>query len=176
MALPLPTRPFSTFRFEVSFTQDANTTFAAQTSMAQAVEPGMGFSEVSGLEANIEVKAHPEGGRPQGVRQLIGRTTYPNLVLKRGMCWNLETWRWFAAVSSGVRPVPRKDMTIKLLDTDPGSAQKPALVMVTWKVVRAVPVKLKASDLNGKTGEVAIEELHLAHEGLNLVLPAKETA
>ena len=44
------------------------------------------------------------------------------------------------------------------------ASNKPVL---TWKLIRAIPVKFKAADLNGmRTNEVAIEELHLVHEGL----------
>jgi phage tail-like protein len=41
--------------------------------------------------------------------------------------------------------------------------------VLTWALHRALPVKFKAADLNGKGSEVGIEELHLAHEGLSLV-------
>lgn len=148
---------FSAFRFQVWFTQDVHPTGSSQH-MSDA-----GFSEVTGLEANIEVKAHNEGGRFEGARQLVGRTTYPNLVLKRGMGRNIETWRWFANVARGVRPVPRKGVIVELLDLS--DHQK---VVARWTVDSAVPVKMKLSDLNAKTGELAIEEIHLAHEGLAL--------
>ncbi len=148
---------FSTFRFQVWFTPDAQPT-PASSRISDA-----GFSEVAGLEANIEVKAHNEGGRAEGARQLVGRATYPNLVLKRGMSRNVETWGWFANVARGVRPVPRKGVIIELLDA--ANFQK---VVARWLVARAVPVKMKLNDLNAKTGELAIEEIHLAHEGLAL--------
>jgi phage tail-like protein len=143
-------RVFSGFRFQVWFTNGPG-----QESMINA-----SFSEVGGLEANVEVKAYPEGGRSEGVRQLPGRVTYPNLVLKRGLSRDIESFRWFASVAAGVRPAPRKGVIIELLDTDFSS------VVARWKVLRALPVKMKASDLSAKGGEVAIEELHLAHEGL----------
>lgn len=123
-----------------------------------------GFSEVSGLEASIEVKAQPEGGLHDGQRQLVGRTTHTNLILKRGLGRNFELYRWFDSVSRGVRPVARKDVMIELLDSD-GSD-----VVARWHVTRAVPVKIKISDLNAKSGEIAIEEIHLAHEGLSFDL------
>jgi phage tail-like protein len=148
---------FGAFRFQVWFTRDAALT-ATPTALSDA-----GFSEVSGLEANVEVKAYAEGGRAEGARQLVGRTTYPNLVLKRGMSRNLETWRWFSDVARGVRPVPRKGVIVELLDV--GDVSR---VVARWTVSSAVPVKMKLGDLNAKTGEIAIEELHLAHEHLEL--------
>ena len=41
--------------------------------------------------------------------------------------------------------------------------------MLAWKLAQAMPIKFKAADLNGKGTDVAIEELHLAHEGLSLL-------
>lgn len=153
-----PDSPYlSNFRFQVRFTQNKTPTSANRSDMVDA-----GFSEVSGIEANIEVKAHPEGGRAMGVRQLLGRVTYPNLVLKRGMSRNAEAWRWFTNVARGVRPVPRKDVMIELL------AKDFTTVITRWNVFRAVPIKMKVADLNAKTGELAIEEIHLAHEGLEM--------
>lgn len=149
---------FSSFRFQVWFTGDAVPAAGDAPSMSDA-----GFSEVGGLEADVEVKAYAEGGRAEGNRQLVGRTTYPNLVLKRGMSRNLESWRWFTSVARGVRPVPRKGVIIELLDTADRTS-----VVARWLVSSAVPVKMRCTDLNARTGEVAIEELHLAHEGLEL--------
>jgi hypothetical protein len=34
---------------------------------------------------------------------------------------------------------------------------------------RGLPARIAGPQLNAKTGEVAIEELHIAHEGLRLV-------
>lgn len=191
---------FTTFRFQVWFTGGetgggvsagfsatasasasvggAGIGFSASASISASASLGIGasagggdtaiadasFSEVSGLEASIEVKTHPEGGLQDGQRQLIGRTTHGNLILKRGLGRNFELYRWFDSVSRGVRPVARKDVMIELLDSD-GSD-----VVARWHATRAVPVKMRVSDLNGKSGEIAIEEIHLAHEGLSFDL------
>jgi phage tail-like protein len=149
-----PIRPFSAFRFQVTF------------SGGDPADPvaDAGFADVQGLEASVEVKAHPEGGLFQGVRQLVGRATFQNIVLKRGMTANLELWRWFTNVANGVHPVSRKEVLIELLDVD-----KPTAV-ARWNVTRAVPIKMRVSDLSGKSTELAIEEMHLAHEGWQMDL------
>lgn len=149
---------FAGFRFQVWFTADLVPAAGDAPTMSDA-----GFSEVVGLEANIDVKSYAEGGRAEGNRQLVGRTTYPNLVLKRGMSRNFESWQWFTNVARGVRPVPRKGIIIELLDVADRTE-----VVARWLVSSAVPVKMRCNDLNARTGEVAIEELHLAHEGLEL--------
>jgi phage tail-like protein len=39
---------------------------------------------------------------------------------------------------------------------------------MTWKVIRAFPVKLEGPALKATGNEVAIESLEIAHEGLEL--------
>ena len=43
------------------------------------------------------------------------------------------------------------------------------VTVLTWGLKRALPVKFKAADLNGRGSEVGVEELHLAHEGFHLM-------
>ena len=38
----------------------------------------------------------------------------------------------------------------------------------TWTFDRGLPIKVIGPTLNAKTGDIAIEELHIAHEGLRL--------
>ena len=158
--------PFSNFRFQVRFSPDVTPPrTGADNSVADA-----GFADVIGLEANVELTPVQEGGRWVGVRQLVGRTTHPNLTFKRGLTSNLELWRWFTNVSRGVHPVARKSIVIELLDVDITVAP-PNNVVARWTAVRAVPVKMRCSDLSGKGGtELAIEELQVAHEGIEIDL------
>ena len=67
----------------------------------------------------------------------------------------------FQDIVSGVRPVRRYDGSVRVQDQS-GST------MAVWRFARAVPTKLVGPTLNAKTGDIAIEELHLAHEGLHL--------
>jgi phage tail-like protein len=41
---------------------------------------------------------------------------------------------------------------------------------VTWKVLNSFPVRYSGPILNAKSGEVAMEELELAHEGIEIML------
>jgi phage tail-like protein len=126
------------------------------------------FQECSGLEIEMEVKELQEGGNNDQVVRQAGRAKFSNLVLKRGMFYdgpgnraNAEFWQWLQGILSGKRPIIRCDGTIQLMSVYPQ-------VAATWSFVRGLPVKLRGPDLNAKTGEVAIEELHIAHEGLRL--------
>jgi hypothetical protein len=42
-------------------------------------------------------------------------------------------------------------------------------VVATWVFDRGLPAKIRGPELNARTGEIAMEELHIAHEGLRLV-------
>jgi phage tail-like protein len=65
-------------------------------------------------------------------------------------------------VLSGQRPVVRYDGVIEVLDAPSNS------VVATWLFDRGLPAKVSGPSLNAKSGEVAIEELTIAHEGLRL--------
>jgi phage tail-like protein len=128
-----------------------------------------GFQECSGLEVDMEVLEYHEGGRNDGVIRRAGRAKYVELVLKRGMLFsdggsvNAELWSWLQGVVAGVRPVQRYDGIVEVLD---GSG--PAAVG-RWVFTRGLPAKVTGPALNARTGDVAIEELRIAHEGLRLV-------
>jgi phage tail-like protein len=125
------------------------------------------FSEVSGLQIEVDLKELYEGGRNDGLIQRIGRGKYPQkIVLKRGMFGtsagpNTELWKWLQDVIAGVRPVRRYDGTIDVLDGERN-------VAATWRFRRGLPARIVGPTLNAKSGEIALEELQIAHEGLFL--------
>lgn len=169
------------FRFKVTLRRSPEEAAGAQPTGAIAVadesaggrELGDGhFQEVTGLEIELEVKDHEEGGRNDGVIRQVGRAKYQPLVLKRGMFHgpdpargevNKELWQWLQLIASGVRPIPRYDGIVQVCGRNLDE------VLATWQFERGVPARLRGPELNGKTGEIAIEELHIAHEGLRLV-------
>lgn len=130
------------------------------------------FSDCSGLEIEMEVADYLEGGRNNGVVRRVGRAKYAPLVLKRGMFYGASggsadtaLWHWMQRILNGERPVPRYDGVIQVMSPD-------NTVRATWMFDRGLPAKIKGPELNAKSGEVAIEELTIAHEGLRL-LPAE---
>lgn len=46
-------------------------------------------------------------------------------------------------------------------------------IRLVWRLRNAMPVKFRAGDLNAKGTDVAMEELHLVHEGLLLERPSQ---
>lgn len=149
----------TTFRFEVSFNRVSG-------GGPQQLGDG-GFQEVTGLEVEMDVVEHEEGGRNDGVVRRVGRAKYQPLVCKRGMLGAAdgdaepELWKWFQDIVAGVRPIRRYSGAVRVLD----QAGSP---MAEWRFRDALPAKIVGPQLNAKTGEIALEELHLAHEGLHL--------
>lgn len=121
------------------------------------------FSEVTGLEASMEPKVIKVGGNNYGPIQRVGPVTFATVILKRGVTGNRDLWKWFSLVAQG-KSATRLNVTITMRN----AARRPVHV---FRLLRALPTKFKAADLNAQTSNVAIEELHLAHEGLLLEQP-----
>ena len=117
-----------------------------------------GFSEVSGLQAEVEVQEYREGGVNQYIHKRAGPTKYPsNLVLKKGIGDSTALWKWYCDVIGGT--VQRKMVDVVLM-TSSGDEKR------RWKLQNAYPVKWTGPDMKATASEVAIETLELAHEGL----------
>ena len=166
------------FNYEITLVRSANIATGSNlqsisVSKGKDVIGDGGFQECSGLQIEMDVQQLQEGGRNDGVIQRVGRAKYQNLVLKRGMLYNKNNqlasdhWQWIQDVLSGVRPVARYDGLIKVFGHKKNGA---AEVVASWEFERALPAKITGPQLNAKSGDVAIEELHLAHEGLRMVV------
>ena len=168
----------NTFNFVVSLRKSpAAASGASGTDQAPAPDPGTalcdgGFQECQGLEVEMDVQELVEGGRNDGIIRRVGRGKYSNIILKRGMFYggdnnqvNTALWAWLQGILSGERQVPRYDGTVQAMSADGET------VLATWTFDRGLPSKISGPQLNAKSGEIAIEELHIAHEGLRLALP-----
>lgn len=124
------------------------------------------FSEVSGLEASMHPLSYREGGRNWGALQLAGPTHFPPVVLKRGITQVADLWHWFDATTRQARYGLRCRGRIEVMD--PERPDRPALV---WTLINAMATRFKGPDLSASGSQVAVEELHLVHEGLELDRP-----
>ena len=71
------------------------------------------FTEVSGLNAEIEVMSFNEGGRNDYVHKLPTRMKHPNLVLKRGVTRTKDLEDWFLDSWMGPR---RKAVSLTMIN------------------------------------------------------------
>ena len=120
-----------------------------------------GFSDVSGLGTDVSYSEYRNGNERFNTVRKIPNTNKPDdVTLKRGVVGSNDLWDWLKGVRDGTAD-PR-NVTIFLLD----EARNP---VVTWSLRNAQPKKWTGPTLAAKGGgEVAMEELSLVHEGLEI--------
>ena len=119
-----------------------------------------GFSECSGLEMSLDIEEYKEGGNNGTVLHFPTRMKWSNLHLKRGLALSDDLWLWHYGLAQG--QVQRRDGLITLQDEQ----QNPVKI---WSFTRGLPVKWSGPALNAMQNQVAIEEIEIAHEGLQLL-------
>lgn len=120
-----------------------------------------GFQEVSGLGAELEVTAYPEGGQNSFAHQLPVRHTWSRLSLKRGVVRDLGLWFWYQAGLTQSLGARRDGVVI--LMTPAG------LPAIAWIFRAGLAVKWTGPDLNATQGAVAVESIEIAHQGIEQV-------
>jgi phage tail-like protein len=121
----------------------------------------IGFTEVSGLDIELEVIKYREGSSPEYQDRLMpGRIKYSNLILKRAIAnGDNEFFNWMN--TARLNTIERRDITISLLN----EMHEPVVI---WKVKNAFPVKFRSPILIANESNAAMEELELAHEGFSM--------
>jgi phage tail-like protein len=142
-------RPYGRFNFLVDFGNGSDS-FEA------------GFQECSPISSSVTLYEYRNGNeRNNATRKLPGLTKYDDVTLKRGVIGSLNLYDWYNQFRNGDVGAVR-NVTISLQNED-----HTATVM-TWKLFNAMPVKYSAGPLNGKGTDVAVEELTLAYERLEI--------
>lgn len=124
--------------------------------------PEAGFAEVSGLSMEIELIEYRNGNsRENQVMKLPGLAKVGNVTLKRGLMGSLALWRWIDQIRNGDATALRT-VTIHLQNEDRSA------IVQTWRLLRARIVKHTSGPFNAKGNEVAMEEVVIAFERLEL--------
>jgi len=140
------TSPYSAFNFLVEFNgQDISA----------------GFSEVSGIGAEITVVEYREGTDKQNhVRKIPNINKVSDVTLKRGIIKSKDLWDWVDLIRTKGWEGQR-DVSITLMDESHENA------VSRWVLQSAIPTKYTGPSLNAKGGtDVAMEELVLSAEGI----------
>jgi phage tail-like protein len=121
----------------------------------------MAFSEVTGLNVEIQVIEYRDGLSPEySTVKMPGMPKNGNITCKRGVVSSdNEFFDWLKTIK--LNKVERRDVVISLLNED----HDPVMV---WTAVNAFPAKLTSPDLKASGNEAAIETLEIAHEGLQI--------
>jgi phage tail-like protein len=119
------------------------------------------FAEVDGLETWVEVIEYRSGAdRDAAPTKLVGLNKVADVTLRRGFTGSLRLYQWFDAVRNGDANAVRT-VTITLLSED-------RTPIVIWKLLRARPVRYAVGPLLAEGCDVAVEELVLAYERLEM--------
>ena len=151
---------FIPFRFKVSlYGTDGN----SENLVCQGA-----FSEVTGFEATMTPKTITEGGRNWGEVHLAGPTKFPPVIFKRGVTEISDLDTWFDITTRQANYAYRMNCVIEVLDQQSVEADQSPKALLTWTLVNVMATKFKGPDLSSTSSQVAIEELHIVHEGMTL--------
>jgi phage tail-like protein len=118
------------------------------------------FQEVTGLSKEMGTEDVVSGGENRFKYRLPAITTYPNLVLKRGIALidsPLIEWCQITLDSGLGKPVQTQNIMLNLLNAS-GQAS------MSWSFVKAYPVKWLISDLKSQESNVLIETIEFAYQ------------
>lgn len=128
----------------------------------EALTRSASFSEVTGLEVSVSTEPLAEGGYNVGMRQLVKGPQSGTLVFKRGIATDNGFWIWVHRCLAGPFPLPYIAGEVRL---HPPSGDR--TVSARWVFVNGIANKVSGPSLAAAGGgTMAMEELHIAHEGL----------
>jgi phage tail-like protein len=143
-------RPYAQFNFLVDLGTGA------------ADGPQAGFQECGPIGLSVDVIEYRNGNeKGNEVRKLTGLARVNDVTLKRGIIGSLDLYEWLNQIRNGDQTAYR-NVTIQLQNEDHTT------VALTWKLFRARIIKHVSGPLNALGCDVAMEELTLAYERLEL--------
>jgi phage tail-like protein len=124
--------------------------------------PEAGFQELSNVGMEVTVSEYRNGNaRENSVQKITGLNKATDVTMKRGVIGSLNLYRWLDAIRNGDQSASRT-VTIQLQNEDHTQ------VVQTWKLLRARIIKHVSGPFNAKGADVAMEELTLAYERLEM--------
>jgi phage tail-like protein len=121
-----------------------------------------GFQECSGIGMEVTVAEYRNGNEKENsVRKITGLNKSTDVTLKRGVIGSLTLYKWLDQVRNGDQSALR-NVVIQLQNEDHTN------VVQEWTLKRARIIKHTSGPLNAKGTDVAMEELVLAYERLEM--------
>lgn len=128
------------------------------------VEAGLsriGFREVSRLSSSVDVIEYRDGSdKADTTHKFPGLRRTGEVVLRQGIFGSNELFAWFSALN-GSGQVEKRDVRISLLDED----HQPVM---QWMLMNAWPRSYAAGPFDAMASTVAIEQLVLVFDSLQL--------
>jgi phage tail-like protein len=121
-----------------------------------------GFQECSNIGMEVTVAEYRNGNeRENSVRKITGLNKATDVTMKRGVIGSLNLYQWLNDIRNGDQTAYRT-VTIHLQNEDHTA------VVQTWKLLRARIIKHVSGPMNAKGTDVAMEELTLSYERLEM--------
>jgi phage tail-like protein len=121
-----------------------------------------GFESVTGLETWVETIEYRNGNSKENSPiKLTGLNRVSDVTLQRGLIGSMSLYQWFNDIRNGNQNALRT-VTISLQSEDRTE------IAMTWRLLRARIIKYSAPDLNAKGNDVAIEEIVIGYERLEI--------
>jgi phage tail-like protein len=124
--------------------------------------PEAGFQECSNIGMEVTVAEYRNGNEKENsVRKITGLNKATDVTLKRGVIGSLNLYEWLNDIRNGNQNALRT-VTVHLQNEDHTQ------IVQTWKLLRARIIKHISGPMNAKGTEVAMEELTLSYERLEM--------
>src|ERR1043165_3860221 len=124
--------------------------------------PEAGFQECTNIGMEVTVAEYRNGNEKENsVRKITGLNKATDVTMKRGVIGSLNLYNWLNDIRNGNQNALRT-VTIQLQNEDHTA------VVQTWKLMRARIIKHISGPMNAKGTDVAMEELTLSYERLEM--------
>jgi phage tail-like protein len=119
-----------------------------------------GFQEISGIGMEVTVTEYRNGNdKDNGVRKVMGLNKSADVTLKRGVIGSKVLFDWLDGIRNG--GMDMRDVTVTLLSEN-------RTPVFEWRLLNARISKCTYGPLNAKGNDVAMEEMVLAYERLEM--------
>ena len=124
--------------------------------------PQAGFQEITGIGMEVTVAEYRNGNHKENsVMKITGMNKSTDVTMKRGVIGSLNLYQWLDQIRNGDQNAMRT-VTVQLQNEDHTG------VVQTWKLLRARIIKHTSGPMNAKGTDVAMEELVIAYERLEM--------